>query len=101
MLGENEKSQTLTRNCPNSSVKDNKTCSINILESKGGLRRVLIFYWLHGGVVTQWQAEEKTEVLHALFASVCSSKTSCSLGAELPELEEREGEQNEAPVIQE
>lgn len=47
------------------------------------------------------KAEEKTEVLHALFALVCSSKTSCSLGAELPDLKEREGEQNEASVIQE
>lgn len=44
------------------------------------------------------KAEEKTEVLHAL---VCRSKTSCSLGTEVPELEEREGEQNEAPVVQE
>ena len=43
--------------------------------------------------------EEKTEVLNAFFASVFNSKTSCSLGTQPPELEDREGEQNEAPII--
>lgn len=43
------------------------------------------------------KAEGRTEVLHAFFALVCSSKTSCFLGAEFPELGERAGEQNEAP----
>jgi len=37
----------------------------------------------------------------AFFASVFNSKTSCSLGIQPPELEDREGEQNEAPKIQE
>ena len=44
--------------------------------------------------------DEKAEVLKAFFASVFNSKTSCSLGTQPPELEDRDGEQNEAPIIQ-
>ncbi|PKU46309.1 rna-directed dna polymerase from mobile element jockey-like [Limosa lapponica baueri] len=49
-----------------------------------------------GNTVTK--DEEKAEVLNAFFASVFNSKTSCSLGNQLPELEGRK--QNEAPIIQ-
>lgn len=34
------------------------------------------------------------------FASVCYSKTSCSLDIQSPELEDKDGEKKEAPVIQ-
>ncbi|KAK4827442.1 hypothetical protein QYF61_017999 [Mycteria americana] len=47
-----------------------------------------------GNIVTK--DEEKAEVLNAFFAPVFNSKTSCSP----PELEDRDGEQNEAPIIQ-
>ncbi|KAK4825063.1 hypothetical protein QYF61_023067 [Mycteria americana] len=51
-----------------------------------------------GNVVTK--DEEKDKILNAFFASVFNSKTSCSLGTQPPELEDRDGEQNEAPIIQ-
>jgi len=44
--------------------------------------------------------DEKTEVLNAFFASVFNSKTSCSLGTQPLELEDRDGEKHEAPIIQ-
>lgn len=44
--------------------------------------------------------EGKVETLNAFFASVFNSKTSYSLGIQSPELEDKDGEKNEAPVIQ-
>lgn len=44
--------------------------------------------------------KEKVEMFNAFFASVCNSKTSCSLGIQSPELEDQDGEKKEAPVIQ-
>ena len=44
--------------------------------------------------------EEKAEVLPAFFASVFNRQSSCSWGTQCPELQDRDGEQNEAPIIQ-
>lgn len=44
--------------------------------------------------------EEKAEALSAFFDSVFNGKTSCPLGTQCPEKEDRDGEQNEAPIIQ-
>lgn len=48
-----------------------------------------------GNIVTK--DDGKDEVL--VFASVFSSKTSCSLGTQLHEMEDRDGELNEAPIM--
>jgi len=44
--------------------------------------------------------EEKADVLNTCFASVCNNKTGCSLDTQPPEQEDRDGEQNEASIIQ-
>lgn len=43
--------------------------------------------------------KKKAEVLYILFPSVFSSRTSCLLDNNTPEVENRDGEQNDAPVI--
>lgn len=53
---------------------------------------------VEGNIVTK--DEEKAKVLNVFFASIFS-KTSCPQGTQPPELEDRDGEQNKAPIIQE
>ena len=51
-----------------------------------------------GNIVTK--NEEQAEILNNLFALDFNSKNSRSQGTQPPELEDRGGEQNEAPIIQ-
>jgi len=44
--------------------------------------------------------EGKAEVFNAAFATVFNSNTSCCLSTQPPDLEDRVGEQNEAPTSQ-
>ncbi|KAK4826739.1 LOW QUALITY PROTEIN: hypothetical protein QYF61_010992 [Mycteria americana] len=55
---------------------------------------------LDGGGNTVTKDEGKAEVLNAFFASVFNSRASCSLGTQPPELEDRDGDQNGAPIMQ-
>ena len=45
--------------------------------------------------------EEKAEVLNAFFSSVFNSQTGYSQGSQPSVLEDRDGEQNKPPIIQE
>ncbi|KAJ7411970.1 hypothetical protein WISP_99659 [Willisornis vidua] len=67
--------------------------------------RIFILYWMWDETVTGDETvtedEEKTEVFYGFLSSVLNSKTSCSGDTQLPELEERDGEQNEALISQE
>ncbi|KAK4810592.1 hypothetical protein QYF61_007329 [Mycteria americana] len=59
----------------------------------------LSFIGCGGNIATK--DEEKAEVLNAFFASVFNSRASYPQGIQPPELEDRDGEQNKPPIIQE
>ena len=69
-----------------------------MVAAKRELRRISILYWKWEETVTK--VEGRAKVLNAFFASVLNRKTNCSLGIHHPETEDRDGENNEAPVIQ-
>ncbi|KAK4832285.1 LOW QUALITY PROTEIN: hypothetical protein QYF61_021684 [Mycteria americana] len=79
-------------------IKDNKKCSYKYTRNKRRSENVHPLLHAGGNIVTK--DEEKAEVLNAFFASGFNSKTSCSWVTKHPELEDRDEEQNEAPIIQ-
>ncbi|KAK4832568.1 hypothetical protein QYF61_024186 [Mycteria americana] len=79
-------------------VKDNKKCFYNYISNERRAKENLLL--VVGGKNIVAKDVEKAEVLNAFFASVFNSKTSCSPGTQTPELEDRDRQQNEAPLIQ-
>jgi len=80
-------------------VKDEKKCFYKYINNERRAKEKLhSLSDVGGNVVTK--DEEMAEVFNAIFASVFNSKTSCSLGTQSPELEDRDGEKNEAPIIE-
>ncbi|KAK4806171.1 hypothetical protein QYF61_001094 [Mycteria americana] len=80
-------------------VKDNKKHFCKYISSKRRGKENLQPL-VDGGGNTVTKDEEKAEVLNAFFASLFNSRANCSLGTQPPELEDRVGDQNGAPIIQ-
>ncbi|KAK4833030.1 hypothetical protein QYF61_027412 [Mycteria americana] len=79
-------------------VEDNFLTQLASGPTRKGAPLDLLFANKEELVVTK--DEEKAEVLSAFYASVFNSQTSCSRGILPTELEDRDREQNEAPIIQ-
>ncbi|KAK4822567.1 LOW QUALITY PROTEIN: hypothetical protein QYF61_016136 [Mycteria americana] len=80
-------------------VKDNKKHFFKYISSKRRAKENLQPL-VDGGGNTVTKDEEKAEVLNAYFASVFNSRANCSLGTQPLELEDRDRDQNGAPIIQ-
>ncbi|XP_009693889.1 PREDICTED: uncharacterized protein LOC104158026, partial [Cariama cristata] len=81
-------------------VKDNKKSFYKYIGSKRRVKERLHHLTNEEGSVVTGN-EEKAEVLNAFFASVFNIKTSSSQDTQPPELEVKDGELSEAPIIQE
>jgi len=80
-------------------VRDNKKCFCKYISNKKRSKENL-HPLLDARGNTANKDGEKAEVLNAFFASVFNSQTSCSQGIQPTELEDRDGEQNKLPIIQ-
>ncbi|KAK4806799.1 hypothetical protein QYF61_005595 [Mycteria americana] len=80
-------------------IKDNKKHFFKYISSKRRAKENLQPL-LDGGGNTVTKDEEKAEVLNSFFASVFNSRANCSMGTQPLELEDRDGDQTGAPIIQ-
>ncbi|KAK4810836.1 hypothetical protein QYF61_008808 [Mycteria americana] len=80
-------------------IKDNKKHFFKYISSKRRAKENLQPL-VDGGGNTVTKDEEKAEVLNAFFSSVFNSRADCSLGTQPLELEDRDRDQNGAPIIQ-
>jgi len=81
-------------------IKDDKKCFYKYINNKKRVKESLHPLLDARGNIAN-NAEEKAEVLNASFASVFNSQTGCPQGSQPPVLEDREGERNKPPIIQE
>ncbi|KAK4826013.1 hypothetical protein QYF61_003786 [Mycteria americana] len=80
-------------------IRDNKKHFFKYISSKRRAKENLQPL-LDGGRNAVTKDEEKAEVLSAFFASVFNSRANCSLGTQPPKSEDRDRDQNGAPIIQ-
>ncbi|KAK4828864.1 hypothetical protein QYF61_000992 [Mycteria americana] len=80
-------------------VKDNKKHFFKYISSKRRAKENLQPL-VDGGGNTVTKDEEKTEVVNNFFASVFNSRANCFLVTQPPKLEDRDRDQNGAPIIQ-
>jgi len=81
-------------------VRDNKNCFYKYINHKKKAKENL-HPLLDVGENIANKDEEKAEVLNGFFVSVFNSQTGYSQGSQPPVLEDRDGEQNKTPIIQE
>jgi len=81
-------------------VRDNKKCFYEYINNKERANESLHHLLDARGNIAH-KEEEKADVLNDFFTSVFNSQTSYSQGSQPPVLEDKEGEQNKPPIIQE